>query len=288
MTKTYIGAHIPREKTLLQTLIKISQNGGNALQIFASNPRSANIGDIANYTSISEKIQTYCKENDFKLVIHAPYVINLAKEFKNGKKTLPIQDCYWVKLLLHELEIAAHLNAIGVVVHVGKHTSLSYEDGLQNMYTAIKYVIKELAINNASPNHKIILETPAGQGTELLKDLSEFMQFFNSFPKQERQYLGICIDTAHVWSAGYDLDEAFNIVFAKNAKDVVLIHYNNSEREKSSMVDKHAPILHGEIPLKNMQEFLQLLKPLKQKPLIILETPTADVSKELEWIKKHV
>jgi deoxyribonuclease-4 len=277
----YIGAHINREKTLLQTMKTITDHGGNALQIFASNPRSASLVNISNYTSISEKIQEYCKEHNFKLVIHSPYTINLAKEFKNGKKTIAIEDCYWVKLLIHELEIASILNSVGVVVHVGKHTTQSYEEGLQNMTCVLKYTIQHLIQNNISS--KILLETPAGQGTELLKDLREFLEYYNSFSKEEKKYLGICLDTAHIWSAGYDLQEALQILFTKNAKDVLVIHYNNSEREKSSMVDKHAPILQGEIPNNQMVSFLELLRHLKQKPIIILETPD-NVRKEIEWI----
>jgi len=279
---SFIGAHINREKTLLQTMKVITESGGNALQIFASNPRSGALVNIANYTSISEKVYDYCKENNFKLVIHSPYVINLAKEFKNGKKIINIEDCYWVKLLLHELQIASILNAVGVVVHVGKHTTQTYEEGLNNMRSVMKHIVREMAQNNI--NTKFILETPAGQGTELLKDLHEFIKFFNSFSKEEKTYLGICLDTAHVWSAGYELDDAFTILFAKNAKDVVVIHYNNSEREKSAMVDKHAPILDGEIPLKSMEKFLELIKHLKHKPLIILETPGNNVTKELTWV----
>jgi deoxyribonuclease-4 len=278
----YIGAHINREKTLLQTMKVITESGGNALQIFASNPRSASLVNISNYTSISEKVYEYCKENNFKLVIHSPYTINLAKEFKNGKKTIAIQDCYWVKLMIHELEIASILNSVGVVVHVGKHTTQSYEEGLQNMQLVLQYTIQHLIQHNISS--KIMLETPAGQGTELLKDLREFLQFYNSFSKEEKKYLGICLDTAHVWSAGYDLKEAFEILFTKNAKDVLVIHYNNSERKKSSMVDKHSPILKGEIPNDQMASFLELIRQLKHKPLIILETPD-NIHKEIEWIK---
>lgn len=277
----YIGAHINREKTLLNTMKVITDYGGNALQIFASNPRSATLVNIANYTSIAEKIAEFVKENDFKLIIHAPYTINLAKEFKNGKKTIDISDCYWVQLLLHELEIADIINAVGVVVHVGKHTTQSYEDGLKNMHQVIKYIVGQLA--DKKSNSKLIIETPAGQGTELLKRIEDFLIFFNSFTKEEKRYMGICVDTAHVWSAGYELSEAYQLLFSKNSKDIAVIHYNNSEREKSAMVDKHAPILSGEIPKKDMEGFLESLKTLKHKPIIILETPS-QVQKELFWI----
>lgn len=279
----YIGAHINREKTLLKTMEVMTTYGGNALQIFAGNPRSAQTVNISNYSSIADDVHKYIKTNDFKLVIHAPYTINLAKEFKNGKKTIDIADCYWIQCLLNQLEIANIINATGVVVHVGKHTSQSYEEGLNNMYIAVKYIINVLA--KMQSNSKLIIETPAGQGTELLKNLEDFIAFFNSFTTEEKKYLGICLDTAHVWSAGYELHDAFEMLFSKNAKDIVVVHYNNSIEKKSSMLDRHAPILSGEIPKINMQTFLVALKKQKHVPIIILETPS-DISKELTWISQ--
>jgi len=280
--KFYVGAHISRKKTLIDTMQSIAENGGNCLQIFASNPRSAALVNIENYVKIAEEVRSYCKENDFKLVIHSPYTINLAKEFKNGKKTLPIHDCYWVQLLLHELQISDMLGSTGVVVHVGKHTSLAYEEGLKNMSEVIHYVLREMHKNKLKT--KLLIETPAGQGTELLKDLQSFTEFINSFTKEQREYLGICLDTAHVWSAGYDLEDVFKILFSKNAKDVAVIHYNNSKDVKGAMVDKHATIFDGKIPKSSMQGFLELLKHPKHKPIIILETPSEEIKKEILWI----
>jgi deoxyribonuclease-4 len=216
------------------------------------------------------------------LVIHSPYTINLAREFKNGKKTQALSDCYWVQLLLHELHISELLGSIGVVVHVGKHTSLTYEEGLKNMAEVIHYVAKEMHKNKLKT--RLLIETPAGQGTELLKDLLTFLEFFNNFSKEEREYLGICLDTAHIWSAGYELEEAFKILFSKHAKDVAVVHYNNSKDVKGAMVDKHATIFDGKIPKAAMQDFLQLLKTSKHKPAIILETPSDDIKKEINWI----
>ena len=66
------------------------------------------------------------------------------------------------------------------------------------MRSAIKYVLND--ISNKKLNTKLILETPAGQGTELLTDLKDFIEFYNSFTKDEQKYLGICLDTAHTWA----------------------------------------------------------------------------------------
>jgi len=277
---TFIGAHIPKEKTLLNTIKIIKDNGGNALQIFASNPRSVALPNIIKYTEEAPSIIKYCKENDIKLIIHSPYTINLAKDMKNGQRTLDIKECYWINLLIEELKISDVINSIGVVVHVGKYTTQTYEEGIKNMKEGMKYIIAYLKKNNI--RSKFILETPSGQGTELLTDLNEFMKFYNSFSADEKKHLGICLDTCHVYSAGYDLENAYNIIYAKNAKDVVVIHLNSSMKGLNSRVDKHAPILEGKIPVKDIENFLKLLT---NKPMIILEKPSNNLNKDIEFIK---
>jgi len=277
----YVGAHINRDKTIVKTMENIKSAGGNALQIFVSSPRSTALTDIVKYESISHDIKEYLKQNDFKLVIHSPYVINVASELKNCKRTLTIDECYWIKTIINQLEISDLIGSIGVVLHVGKHVKLSYNDGLENMRTAIKYVLND--ISKKKLNTKLILETPAGQGTELLTDLKDFIKFYNSFTKEEQKYLGICLDTAHTWALGYDLDEAYDLLFSKsNAKNITLIHLNNSLVKKGAKKDRHATILNGMIPNDKMNDFIKSIK--KNKTVIILETPSSDYDKEIAHI----
>lgn len=277
----YVGAHINRDKTIVKTMENIKNAGGNALQIFVSSPRSTALTDIAKYNSVSREIKEYLKQNDFKLVIHSPYVINIASEFKNGKRTLTIDECYWIKTIINQLEISDLIGSIGVVLHVGKHVKLSYNDGLENMKVAIKYVLNDISTKKL--NTKLILETPAGQGTELLTDLKDFIKFYNSFTKDEQKYLGICLDTAHTWALGYDLDEAYDLLFSKsNAKNITLIHLNNSQVKKGAKKDRHATILDGMIPNDKMNDFIKSIK--KNKTVIILETPSTDYDKEIAHI----
>ena len=285
MSQLYLGAHINREKTILKTMEAITKNGGNCLQLFASNPRSTALVSLDNYLSIADDIREYEAKHNFKTVIHASYTINLARDFKNGKRAVPIEDCAWIQLLLHELYISHLIGSSGVVVHVGKHTTLTPEYGLENMRIALEYVIAELQKNKI--NAKILLETPAGQGTELLTDLHEFLEFFNQFSAEKKRHLGICLDTAHIWAAGYELSEAFSLITNKNAADLIAIHLNNSKVAKGSRVDRHATLFDnaGTIPHNSIIEFLELFKNNKNKksvsPIIILETPSANYADEL-------
>ena len=286
MTPTiYIGAHINREKTIVKTMEAITKNGGNCLQLFVSNPRSASLVNIDNYINVADDIKEYSNKNNFKTIIHSSYTINLARDFKNGKRAVPIDECFWVQLLLHELKISHLINSLGVVVHVGKHTTLSYNNGLENMRAALEYIIDVLHMNNIKT--KIIIETPAGQGSELLTDLHDFIAFYNSFTNEQKKYLGICLDTAHVWAAGYEISEAYEIICNKNANDLIAIHLNNSIVAKGSNVDRHTTLFdsaNGAIPLNTFKHMLELIKDGKHKPMIILETPSLQLSKEIKWL----
>jgi deoxyribonuclease-4 len=145
-------------------------------------------------------------------------------------------------------------------------------------------------MENKNLKTKLIIETPAGQGTELLKDLSEFIEFFNSFSKEQKKNLGICFDTAHTWALGYELAEAYDILFKKNSKDITVIHLNNSMVKKGEMKDRHAVILDGKISTNDMNNFIASLnnniKNIKNKvPTIILETPSNNYDMEIEHIR---
>lgn len=283
MATNYVGAHISREKTIIKTMENIKKAGGNSLQIFVSNPRSTSLVNIENYLTIASDIKKYLNENNFKLIIHSPYVINIASELKINKRTLPIEECYWIKLILHELIIADLIGSEGVVLHVGKFVKQSYKDGLANMKNSIEFILDSM-INNKL-NTKLIIETPAGQGTELLTDLNDFVDFHNSFSKEQQRYMGMCFDTAHTWALGYELDEAFKILFSKtNAKNVILIHLNNSLVSKGARKDRHAVMLNGTIPNSKMNNFISSLK--KYKPIIILETPSQSYNEEFSHIYK--
>ena len=281
MSPTYVGAHIKKETTLLKTLHVIKEHGGNSLQLFASNPRSTQLPNFDIYKSMSTDITKFCKENQCSTVIHSSYTVNLAKEPKDGKRVLELKDCYWVNLLLGELEISDIIGSIGVVVHVGKYTTQTKQQGLQQMSNTIKFVVSQMMERNIKS--KLIIETPAGAGTELLTNVNDFCTFFNNFSTLQKKHLGICLDTAHIWSSGYDINDYYSTICKTNEKDILVIHFNNSKKDKGSCVDTHDNIFDGKIHLKDMEMFM---KNLKGNPIVILEKPSSDLQKDLKWIKK--
>lgn len=283
----FIGAHISRETTLLKTMNNIKDSGGNALQIFASNPRSNKPSSNINEKFFGDptEIKNFIKANNFSLVIHSPYTINLSMPPFNGKKELDLKDCYWNKILIQELIIAHNYNSIGCVVHCGKYTKNTKEEGLKYMRKSIIYVIntiKELGLSS-----KLILETSTGQGTELLYNYNDFLEFYNSFTENQKKYFKICIDTCHIWAAGHELEEVYNITERnKNLKDVILIHINNSKNPKNSHLDRHEIMTNpkGYIPLDHNIEMAKAMQLSNSNITLILETPSDKYNNEIQLL----
>ena len=281
---TYIGAHIAREKTLLDTLNQIKINKGNALQIFVSNPRSTKISTNTSFIKEPNEIKNYLLNNNFSLVIHSPYTINIAAKLESDKRTLDISDSYLTKLLIHELIVADSIGAIGCIIHCGKFTNQTKEEGLINMKNILNYIINQII--KLKLNSKIILETSCGQGTELLANYNDFLNFYNSFTKEQKQYFKLCIDTCHVWSAGYELNEIYEITKKNNnLNDIAVIHVNNSKTPKNSKLDRHEYLEDGYIKLDNILEFIKNIKKYNTKITLILEKPTNNYNKEFNIIK---
>lgn len=275
---SYIGAHISKDSNIIKTIQNIIDNDGNSLQIFVSSPMNSKFPNRENFKDY-DNIKKYLKDNNFKLVVHGSYVINLANS-KINKRLVDIENRWWIKLLIEELNISELINSIGVVIHVGKHTTLTKQEGIDNMIKSIKFIIDYLKSNKF--NTKLIIENPAGVGTELLTTPNEFVDFYNKFTKEEKKYLGICLDTAHIWSSGYELNEYYNY-FKNNFNDILVIHLNNSKVEKGKNLDRHETLFNGNISIESIKLFLNNLK---KNPIIILETPSEIYNNEIKWIKK--
>ena len=265
-TPTKVGVHLNRENTLQKTITKLHKIGGNSLQIFTSNPSSCQPANKEKYFKEYETI----KDLKCNFVIHSSYTINIAKSSFN------------YKIIEIDLEIASKYNAIGVIVHVGKHVNTDIKQCYQNMINFFNHCINFIKTNNL--NTKIILETAAGQGTEMLVDIEEFITFSKQF---DRNYFSLCFDTCHVWSAGFDIIEAYNNIQSSTDNLISVIHFNGSKTIKGSKKDRHDNLFNtnSTIPIDKLKLFCNNLK---HDIMIILETPDEnDYEKEIEFIKEN-
>lgn len=263
--KPYYGGHMSIKRGIPSAIQEINSLGGNMLQVFVSNPMSTKF--IIDKTKWNEKqcqlIRSTLESTDTKLVIHLPYVINLAKP-------LPIPsdmvNCWWINMICNQLLVSDLINSIGCVVHVGKHMDLTVQEGIDNMYAGLKYVVE--FIKQHELNSYIILETAAGQGSELLttknSSLEDFANFYNRFSDDEKSHIKICVDTCHIFAAGYDIRQKeqvktffneFNTVIGLN--NIALIHLNDSKTDCGSCVDRHENLGEGKIGIEGLRHFIR-------------------------------
>lgn len=281
----YFGAHMSKNPSIIHALDAIKAVGGNFVQIFISNPMSVSRKKktelMKQYEDIGRQVKSYLKQHNMKLVIHSPYTLNFAR------RVVSPSEAYWVKSYYDELLVADMLGALGCVIHVGKHLENSKEDGIEYMYLSLKYLVHRVMEEKLGV--KIILETAAGQGSELLATernaFYDLHAFYKRFSERERDVLKLCIDTAHVFSAGYDIrdDKYLRDLIEAFRSNIVLIHLNDSKREYDSHVDRHERIGKGKIGEKALGEVVKVA--FKYKIPIILETPDNGYIKEIPWIK---
>lgn len=221
-----IGSHIEKGLILSATLEKLSNN--SCAQIFLTS-RSTNFNISDDEKS---KIRAVISRKNLRIFVHTPYLLNLANDQK-----------YIVNSLRQHLMVSSECGFKGCVVHVGKSKEKELSEALAIMR---ENILKSIEV--ASEDCPLLLETPAGQGSEMLTNPDEFINFVDQINSPK---FGICVDTCHVFSSGilpceYVKKILGNIKYKKYLK---LFHFNDSEKECSSCVDRHAPILFGKIPI---------------------------------------
>ena len=242
-----IGCHISKQPSLLSTLKQFPNS--NPYQIFLNGPQNSRISikddDVINSAQ-------YVQEHGLNVFIHTPYILNLATEFEKGE---------WQHALFQKyLEVGVAMKAKGVVIHVAKHTKQSYSSAIETMR---KNLVEFLQF--ASKECPILLETPAGQGTETLKDRKEFCDFVNSF-NDER--IRVCVDTCHVFACGHNPLDYLKFIVETQPSLLKLVHFNDSMDVCGSCVDRHSFIGTGCIGIHMMVEMAHYCK-VNSIPMII-------------------
>lgn len=238
-TEHCIGCHIGKQKTITETVRSVA-HAHAPFQIFLSGPQNSNIKvDQKDFASARALIET----TGARIFVHSQYLINLSNKDS--------ADAWHEKLLMKNLEVCRAFGGKGVVVHVGKSVKLPKEEAIEQMRGAIARCLEY-----ATPECPLLLETPAGQGTELLTGKKEFLDFVESFATPK---LRMCLDTCHVFAAGHDPKEYLEDALARPGL-LKLVHYNDSLGACGSCVDRHAHISTGEglIGFSKMSEIAEI------------------------------
>jgi deoxyribonuclease-4 len=187
--------------------------------------------------------------------------------------------------------MADYIGSTLCVVHLGKQLELSMQESINNMYTSLLYVHQHTKTQNV----KILLETSTGQGSEIAYKLDDLAHIFRKFSKHKNENIvkrfGICLDTCHVFSAGYDIrSKESREIFFDNFNELIgldnikLVHLNDSLVPCGAHVDRHENIGKGYIG----EEAILILAAVfnKLKIPMVLETPISGINDDLKRVKR--
>lgn len=235
----------------------------NTMQVFSRNPRGSNFKDPS--AAEAEQFQKIRREHRFgPLLAHAPYTMNLA----SAKPETYEFACTVIR------EDIARMDALGIeniVFHPGSHTGIGVEAGIQNIINGLNQAI------TGDEKITVLLEAMSGKGTEIGYTFEQLRQIRDGVQHPER--VGICLDTCHVFAAGYDIVNDLDGVLEEFDRVLGLdllraIHLNDSLMPFASHKDRHAVISGGEIGEAALLRVMQH-PALKELPFY-LETPLED------------
>ncbi len=263
-----IGCHVSIAGKIWQCFERAEAVGSETFQIFTQNQRQ---WKSVHYTREDiEQFHQLRKQSiyrDAPIVAHASYLINLCAD--DSEKLQRSRQAF-----ADELERCDALGIDYLVIHPGSHGGKGEAWGIATIAETLN-----LTFEKYQPNVQVLLETTAGQGNNLGY---RFEQLHAIIQQTERKdHLAVCVDTCHIWAAGYGLENEQAVDETLHAFDDILgldqlkvWHFNDSQKEKGSRRDRHAPIGEGLIGL---DAFAYLMNhPAFGEHPAILEIPGGD------------
>lgn len=277
-----IGSHVPMKspKYLLGSVNETINNNSNCMMIYTGAPQNS-IRTATENLQIPQMKEKWKQNNLEKIIVHAPYIINLANTFDSSK--IEFASSFLIKEVIRADKIGAKC----IVLHPGAHVKAGSEKGIEQIVKSLDIVFestKETKVN-------IALETMSGKGTEVAKNFDEISKIINTSKYSNR--ITVCLDTCHVHDSGYDIVNSFDEVLEEIDKKIGInkldvIHLNDSKNIMGAKKDRHENIGYGYIGFEALNNIAHHPK-LKNIPKI-LETPfinkkISPYSQEIEMLK---
>lgn len=277
-TMKYVGAHVSGKGGVANTPVRANDIGGNAFALFTGSSNrwiSKQIDDKE-----AERFKKLC--NDFGytpevILPHDNFLINLGSP--DSEKLDKSRESF-----LQEMERVSKLGLNMLNFHPGSHLNvISPEESLSLIAESLNMILAEIDGITA------VLENTAGQGTNLGYSFEQLAFIISKIDDKKR--IGVCIDTCHAYSAGYDLrseegyqktwDDFDRIIGFKYLRGM---HINDDKRELGSRIDRHASIGEGTL---GRDFFIRLMKDNRFDNIpLILETPDESMwPQEIEWLR---
>jgi len=265
-----IGCHLSVSKgyeAMGKEAVKIN---ANTFQYFTRNPRGSKAKEIDPEDTLA--LQKIMKENHFSQIIgHAPYTLNPAAEQDRVRE-------FALEVMEDDIERMEFIPHNFYNFHPGSHVGQGVDKGIERTIEVLNHIIRP------EQTTIVLIETMAGKGTEIGKTFEELSWILEGVKLQDK--VGICMDTCHVYDAGYDivnhldevLDEFDQIIGLQRLR---AIHINDSKNPIGSHKDRHEKIGEGTIGL---EAFIRIINHPKLRHLpFVLETPN-----EIEGYRKEI
>lgn len=263
--KTLIGMHLSISGGLNQVITRAEELNCSAVQFFSKNNRQWHAKPLSEEEIDTFKQAVASSPTIRSTIIHASYLINIGSPDKISaqKATIALQD---------ELVRAQQLDVDHLVFHPGSHKGSGPFECLDQIASNIN-----LIFNNVKPGKtKLLIETMAGQGTNVGYTFEQLLHIYNKIDQKNRA--GFCLDTCHIFAAGYDItsSEAYEQMIDQfentlGLHNLHVIHINDSKKELGSRIDRHEHIGKGHL---GVQPFRYIMNDQRLKNIPkILETP---------------
>ncbi|EFF41695.1 deoxyribonuclease IV [Mycoplasmopsis alligatoris] len=257
-----LGSHISftSPRYLIGAVEESLENKANVMMIYLGAPQNTKRVDVEQYNI--NQYNTFYKDKikPEDIIIHAPYIVNPAN---------PTKWVFSANFLIDEIKRMNSFGAKYLVLHPGAFTIFDTQNALKTLAKSLKYIFSK------TKDVVICLETMSGKGTEIGITYEQIMYLINEL-KTDR--LAACLDTCHVWDAGYNIQKYDQ--FKKELKEsgllehIKVIHLNDSKNPLSSHRDRHENIGKGHIGFESLQKVV-FDSDFDNIP-IILETPWVD------------
>ena len=269
----YIGCHLSSTKGNLTMVHTAQKLDANTFAFFTRNPRGSKAKplDPADCAAAMETL----RENRFgTLVAHGSYTMNLCTADPEAR-------AFAASVLKEDLARMASLPGQYYNFHPGSHVGQGGENGIEQIASALRDALK--------PEYPVtvLLETMAGKGSEVggtFEELRAILDAVNS------PFLGVCMDTCHVWDGGYDIVDDLDGVLAEFDRVIGLdrlkaLHLNDSKNPRGAKKDRHECIGQGYLGLQTFERIIN--HPLLQGKPMILETPNElpGYAREIELLR---
>ncbi|HKR01713.1 MAG TPA: deoxyribonuclease IV [Pyrinomonadaceae bacterium] len=276
-----IGIHLPIAGGLQNALLKARALGCDAVQIFSRNPRGWMAKPLTD-EEVERFRQTRAETNISPVVIHCNYLVNLAAANPEilEKSRASFRE---------EVERGIQLGADYLVVHPGSAKGSCEADGIRTCAESLTVACRGLDLGAL----RILLENTAGQGECIGHRFEHLGEIKEACPDLD---LGVCLDTAHAFTAGYDVREPDGLSAMLEAlgrsvrlENVRAVHFNDSKAEYNSRVDRHWHIGLGHIGLEALSSIAR--HPKLSHAAFLLETPQdapGEDARNLEILRSFV